>query len=127
MTEKESIFHQPLGEVMRREVNADFLRKELTTDFLKKEIPLGRLGFLDRDIHLRKKQQEAPVRESSGVPQVTCFACKNETPSTVSKCLHCGAHLAERQEVETAAPPPSLSLDLNMPSRSLIDIAEDIL
>lgn len=91
---KDGILHQPVGEILRKEIKADFLKKDLHVpdalkrditipEFLKRELPVG--DFLGKEITLRRK------RES--VDQVVCFACGRETPSTVSRCLHCEASI----------------------------------
>lgn len=66
MQDGDSIFRQPLGEVLRREISADFLKKELTIpEFLKNDIPLG---ILDKEIHFRRRPEEPPD-DSAAVEQ----------------------------------------------------------
>ena len=98
---KDGILHQPVGELLRKEINAgDLLRKELhipealkrdimLPEVLKREIPVG--NFLSKEITFRRRRET--------VAQVTCFACGCETPGTVSRCLHCDAVLGPGETV----------------------------
>lgn len=132
MGDEDSVLRQPLGELMKREISADFLKKELTLpDFLKKDLTIPeffkkeiRGGILDKEIHLRRQKPEVGY-ESPVVQLLTCGACGKQTPSTVNTCLNCGEHIdaaymmedPRRYEVhkEDAGP------------RDLIDLAEEIL
>jgi hypothetical protein len=108
---KEGILHQPVGDLLRKEIDAgelfrkelhipeslkrditipEALKREITLpEILKREIPVG--NFLSKEITFRRR------KETAG--QVTCFACGNETPGTVSRCLHCDAVLGNRATV----------------------------
>jgi hypothetical protein len=116
--EKESIFKVPLGEALRR---------DLSLDFLKKEIPGG---FLDKEIRFRKRK-DAVEEDMAGVQQVTCYACRRATPSTVGTCLHCGAPLEAGYRNPEVPPAEAQRNDYisheNAPVKSLIDMEEEIL
>ncbi len=108
---EDSILYQPVGELLNREIKAgDLLRKELhipevlkrditipdvlkrditIPEVLKREIPVG--NFLSKEITFRRRKDT--------VDEVTCFACGNETPGTVSRCLHCDAVLGPGETV----------------------------
>jgi hypothetical protein len=123
LEEKESILHQPIGELLRREISVEFLKKELTVpEFLKKDIPLG---ILDKEIHFRRVKTEAPC-DTSVVEQTRCFSCGKDTPATVASCLHCGAHIEASYQQPSFEPREdtgrAYAADL-----SLIDVAEDLL
>jgi hypothetical protein len=96
---KDGILHQPVGDLLRREIRAgDLLKKELhVPEALKREIPVG--SFLSKEIHFGRRKET--------IDQVTCFACRKETPGTVAHCLHCGATLeasAQAEEQERFSP-----------------------
>jgi len=99
MDEKESIWRQPISELLQKELSAEFLKKDLSADFLKKELTLPEFlkkeipgGVLDRDVLFWKKRSaEAPDEDE--IEQTVCFSCRKETPATVSTCVHCGAHI----------------------------------
>jgi hypothetical protein len=110
MVDKEGILHRPVGELLKTELHVpealkrditipDALKRDITIpDMLKRDIPVG--GFLGKEITFRRRRD--------AVDQVVCFACGRETPSTVSRCLHCEALLEvqehEPEPVEEPAP-----------------------
>ncbi|MHB8894366.1 MAG: hypothetical protein ACYC99_04195 [Candidatus Geothermincolia bacterium] len=96
---KDGILHQPIGELLKKEITADFLKKDLhVPEALKREIPVGK--FLSKEITLKRRKDS--------VDQVVCFACGRETPATVSRCLHCEATLE--------APEPAMVFEEREPS-----------
>jgi hypothetical protein len=125
--EKESIWRQPIGEILHREITADFLKKELTIpDFLKKEIPGG---ILDKEIVFRRKRSDDVV-EGEDIEQTVCVSCGKETPATVSTCVHCGGHIEATyqrenylQQLETTRE----QVGAGEESQSLLDISDEIL
>jgi DNA-directed RNA polymerase subunit N (RpoN/RPB10) len=123
LEENESILHQPLGELLRREISVEFLKKELTIpEFLKKEIPLG---ILDKEIHFRRVKTDMPY-DSSVVEQTRCFSCGKDTPATVATCLHCGAHIEATYKLPSSKPSEDTDEGYDA-DVSLIDVADDLL
>jgi hypothetical protein len=98
MVDKEGILHRPVGELLKTELHVpealkrditipDALKRDITIpEVLKREIPVG--GILGKEISFRRRRE---------IDQVVCFACGRETPSTVSRCLHCEALLEANQ------------------------------
>lgn len=132
MKENESIFHQPLGEVMRKEISADFLKKEISLPrFLRKEI---NGGFLDTEIRFSRRdnyQTESKRTSDSPVVELTrCYSCGKPTPATVASCLHCGAHIEATYKKPEPGKEPEQTVNrarrYEQP-KTLIDLAEDIL
>lgn len=127
MDEEKSIFRQPIGEVLRRELSADFFKKEIALpDFLKKEIPGG---ILDKEILFWRKQP-AQVEEEDHIEQASCFSCGKETPVTVSTCVHCGAHIEasfERENYLRGLTPGKSQTGSDVEPKSLLDLTDEIL
>ncbi len=126
MEEKDSIWRQPISELLQKEITADFLKKELTLpEFLKKEIPGG---ILDKEIVFRRKRSDDTV-EDEEIEQTVCFSCRKETPATVSTCVHCGAHIEATykrdnylQQLEAQE-----GAQVSEESVSLLDLSDEIL
>jgi hypothetical protein len=118
---KDGILHQPVGDLLRREIKAgDLFKKELHVpealkrditmpEVLKRDIPVG--SFLSKEIHFSRRKET--------IDQVTCFACRKETPGTVAHCLHCGATL---EVPRPADEPEGFSPAFFRESVSLIDM-----
>lgn len=127
MDEKESIFKKPVGDILRKEISADFFKKEITLpDFLKKEIPGG---ILDKDI-LFWRSEPGQTEEPEVIEQAQCFSCGKDTPATVSTCMHCGAHIEVSYERENYLHGMTSGKAKNHPepqSRTLLDLTDEIL
>lgn len=127
MDEKDSMLRQPIGEVLRKQLSADFLKKEIAVPgFLKKEIPGG---ILDKDVLFWRKQAKQ-AEEAEDIEQAECFACGKETPATVSTCMHCGAHIEvsyERDNYLDGLTSIEAQGHPDPQSRTLLDLTDEIL
>lgn len=119
-----SIWKQPLGDVMKKDITIpEFMKKEITIpDVLKKDIndlPIGE--FLRKERHLRR---QVDVLDEDDVEMVKCSNCGRETPATVSNCLHCESPLEEgyRPKKVTITEEPEIDEE---PPASLIDSFDD--
>ncbi len=122
MEDGKGILHQPIGELLQREISADFLKKEIKLpDFLKKEIPGG---ILDKEITFGRRKRVAAADDE--VEQMTCTMCGRQTPATVASCLHCGAHHEVSVDDSRATGRASRSPDDDF-SSSLIDLSDELL
>lgn len=122
---EKSIWKQPLGEVMKKEMTIpEALKKDITIpEVLKKDIndlPIG--DFLRKEIHIRRQVETTADDE---VEMVTCTNCGKETPATVANCLHCESPL-EGGYKPRKAPKIEEPDTSDEPPISLIDSWEDL-
>lgn len=118
-----SIWKQPLGEVMKKDLTIpDVMKKDIIPDILRTDVndlPIG--DFLRKEIHIRR---QVDVQDEDEVEMTTCASCGRETPATVSTCLHCESPLEEGYRPRKALKIEEPEID-DGPPLSLIDSWDD--
>ncbi len=82
---KEGILHQPVGELLKKEITVPSpLKRDLTVpQALKKDISVG--DILHREITVRKQEPSPDV--------IPCPSCGQPTNSGATRCAICGASI----------------------------------